>query len=137
MYVPLCMSLPQVYKTTNKNAFFVIFCCYVYCYICLAAGIKPSVHQHSFNIFVSFSCLSTIGYICAVRQNNINNNNNNNLPLYLYISCCIYISPVVLIYLRLYIYIYIYISGCTCISPAVFIYLWLYLHMSGMVFVYL
>ena len=72
------MSLPQVYKTTNKNAFFVIFCCNVYCYICLAAGIKPSAHQHSFTISVSFSCLSTIGYICAVKQNNNNNNNNSN-----------------------------------------------------------
>ena len=42
-------------------------------------------------------------------------------------SGCIYIYPVVFIYLRLY----LYISGCIYTSPAVFIYIPLYLYISG------
>ena len=61
------------------------------------------------------------------------------------ISGCIYISPAVLIYLRLYLlylqlYLYIsgctyYISSCTYISPAVLIYLRLYLYISGCIYI--
>ena len=53
------------------------------------------------------------------------------LRLYLYIFGCTYISSAVLTYLRLY----LHISGCTYISPAVLIYLRLYLHISGCTYI--
>ena len=61
---PKCIKLPI------KMRFFVIFCCYVYCYICLAAGIKPSVHQHSFIISVAIIFLSFYHwlYLCCKAE---------------------------------------------------------------------
>ena len=54
-------------------------------------------------------------------------------------SGCTYISPAVLIYLRLYLHIYLrlylYITSCTYISLAVHIYLRLYLYTTGYTYI--